>query len=107
MMSRATPSGTPSGYERINLTVEASFSPEGNMVPRRVIYNQVYYPILLVLDRKAAAPEGVRCKDPIEYTTLMIGRIMKKLYYEPSTGIWFSVRGRSHQNEPICAPAGS
>ena len=95
---------TPPYAERINLDVDATFSSRGTLIPRKVLYDKRHYPVSRVVGQRPFSPEGITCADPIEYTTIIRGK-KKKLYYEPSTSTWFSVKWRPRQYFPVCALA--
>ncbi len=78
-------------YRRINLDVEVKFKSDGSLLPQRVSYKARQYPISRILGQRPYVPQEVKCRDPIEYTTIINGR-EKKLYYEYSTNTWFSIK---------------
>lgn len=78
-------------YKRINLDVDVRFKSDGTLVPRNVTYKARYYAVSRVLGQRPFIPREVKCKEPIEYTTIIDGK-EKKLYYEYSTNTWFSIK---------------
>lgn len=80
-------------YERIPLIVDVLFMEDGTMKPRRLIHNGKIYEIKRTVRKKRYCPSVVPCIAPIEYTVL-IENVEKKVYFEPETGKWFSVKAR-------------
>ena len=78
-------------YKRINLDVDVRFKSDGTLIPRQVTYKARHYAVSRVLGQRPFIPREVRCKEPIEYTTIIDGK-EKKLYYEYSTNTWFSIK---------------
>ena len=78
-------------YERIPLMVDVIFTKEGNMMPRTLIFDENRYEIRKVLKKRRYCPKEVSCIAPIEYT-IMVDNIEKKIYFEPDTFMWFSVK---------------
>ena len=78
-------------YRRINLDVDVRFKPDGTLIPRRITYKARQYPISRITGQRPFIPSEVRCKEPIEFTTIINGQ-EKKLYYEYSTNTWFSIK---------------
>lgn len=78
-------------YERIPLIVDVLFMEDGTMKPRRLIHNGQVFEIKRVVRKKRYCPSVVPCIAPIEYT-LLIDNIEKKIYFEPETNKWFSVK---------------
>lgn len=78
-------------YKRINLDVDVRFKSDGTLVPRNVTYKARHYTVSRVLGQRPFIPREVKCKEPIEYTTIIDGK-EKKLYYEYSTNTWFSIK---------------
>lgn len=76
---------------RQNLAVEARFSPDGRILPLRILTGDRVFTVDRVTGCRRRAPEGVASVAPVEYTVIVEG-IMKRLYYEPESRIWFSVR---------------
>ena len=77
--------------ERIPLAVDVLFMPDGKMKPRKLVYNEQIFDIKKVIKIKKYAPSVVPCIAPIEYTVL-IDNTEKKIYFEPETFMWFSVK---------------
>ncbi len=78
-------------YERIPLMVDVIFTEEGNMMPRVLILGERRFEIRKVIRKRRYCPKEVPCVAPIEYT-VMIDNIEKKIYFEPDTFMWFSVK---------------
>lgn len=83
-------------YERIPLIVDVLFMEDGTMKPRRLIHNGQIYGIKRTVRKKRYCPSVVPCIAPIEYTVL-IENVEKKIYFEPETGKWFSVKARESE----------
>lgn len=77
-------------YKRINLDVDVRFKSDGTLIPRQVTYKVRNYAVSRVLGQRPFIPGEVRCKEPIEYTTIIDGK-EKKLYYKYSTNTWFFI----------------
>ena len=78
-------------YRRMALAVEVLFTPDGRLLPRRLEFGGETYEIERVLSHKRFCPQVVACIEPIEFLVL-IGGANKKIYYEPDTGCWFSIK---------------
>ena len=78
-------------YKRIPLTVDALFLPDGSFKPRKLIYKDSVFEITRLLSVRPFCPRVVRCIAPIEYTVI-IDDAERKIYYEPDTNTWFSVK---------------
>ena len=78
-------------HKRINLDVEVKFRSDGTMIPRKVTYKARQYTVSRVLGQRPYIPREVKCREPIEYSTVIDGK-QKKLYYEYSTNTWFSIK---------------
>lgn len=78
-------------YKRIPLTVDAVFLTDGTIKPRKIILKEGVYSIDKVLNIKRFCPQTVPCVAPIEYTALVEG-IEKKIYFEPHSNMWFSIK---------------
>ena len=84
-------------YERIPLIVDVIFMQNGTMKPRKLVYGEQIFDIKKVIKVKKHAPNVVPCIAPIEYTVL-IDNIEKKIYFEPETFMWFSVKQTSEND---------
>lgn len=80
-------------YTRIPLTIDATFSTDGKLRPRRLFFEGRYFEIDRILSVRRFKPPQVAAIAPIEYTVVIDG-VEKCIYYEPSSGTWFSVKGR-------------
>ncbi len=78
-------------HERIPLIVDVLFLQDGTMKPRKLVYDGQVYDISRVIRKKRYAPSVVPCIAPIEYTVQIDGT-QKKIYFEPETYMWFSVK---------------
>ena len=78
-------------YQRIPLMVDVIFTKEGNMMPKTLIFDEQRFDIRKVVKKRRYCPMEVPCIAPIEYT-IMIDNIEKKIYFEPDTFMWFSVK---------------
>ncbi len=76
---------------RQNLSVEARFARDGQIVPLRILANDRVFTVDRVTGCRRRAPDGVASVAPVEYTVIVEG-VLKRLYYEPESRIWFSVR---------------
>lgn len=84
-------------YKRINLDVDVKFKADGTLIPQKITYKDRHYPVSRVLGQRPFIPKEVKCKEPIEYTTIIDGK-EKKLYYEYSTNAWFSIKRYLYAN---------
>ena len=78
-------------YKRINLDVDVRFKSDGTLIPQKITYKARQYPVSRIIGQRPFIPKEVRCKEPLEYSTIIRGR-EKKLYYEYSTNTWFSIK---------------
>jgi len=78
-------------YERIPLIVDVIFLQDGTMKPRKIMHNEQVFDIKKVIRVKRHAPTTVPCVAPMEYTVQIDG-VEKKIYFEPDTFMWFSVK---------------
>ncbi len=75
---------------RIPLVVEVTYHENGFLEPKAVIFNDTTYEVDKVLGKRNYCPM-VGCFCPTEYKVYMGGTV-KKIYFEESTGKWFSVK---------------
>lgn len=80
-------------YERVPLGVEAVFYADGTIIPRKVSFETKKYMIDRVVGCRPRNPGTVSCIAPIEYVVMIEG-LTKKIYFEPETRRWFSVKER-------------
>ena len=80
-----------SEFRRIPLTVDAIFSAEGTLKPRKIITKDGIFAIDRVLKIQSRTPVVVPCIAPIEYTVIVEGH-EKAIYFEPHSRKWFSVK---------------
>lgn len=78
-------------FERFPLNVDALFLANGKIKPRRIILSEGVFKIDKVISSKNYCPLVVPCVAPIEYTVIIEGN-EKKIYYEPHSNMWFSVK---------------
>lgn len=78
-------------YKRIPLTIDALFLADGTIKPRKIIINEGVFSIDKILKVKPFCPRVVPAVAPVEYTVLVEG-CEKKLYFEPHSNMWFSVK---------------
>lgn len=78
-------------YKRIPLMIDVIFTREGNMMPRTLIFDEKRFEISKVIKKRRFCPKEVPCVAPIEYTVMIEG-VEKKIYFEPDTFMWFSVK---------------
>ena len=78
-------------YRRIPLSVEAVFSLEGNLTPKKLFYGGKAYEIEKIITARHHCPQMVPCIAPLEYTVSIEG-VHKKIYYEADTATWFSIK---------------
>ena len=76
-------------YRRMPLAVEALFTCEGRLLPKRLQFAGETYEIERLISHRRFCPQTVACIAPIEFTVEIAGAY-KKIYYEPDTGCWFS-----------------
>ena len=63
-------------------------------MPKTLIFDEQRFEIRKVVKKRRFCPKEVACIAPIEYT-IMIDNIEKKIYFEPDTFMWFSIRKSS------------
>lgn len=78
-------------YKRIPLTIDALFLADGTIKPRKIILKEGVFSIDRVFSVKNYCPRVVPCVAPLEYTVLVEGN-EKKIYFEPHSNMWFSVK---------------
>ena len=78
-------------YQRIPLNVDALFLSSGKIKPRKIILTEGVFTIDKVISSKNYCPLVVPCVAPVEYTVSVEG-VHKKIYYEPHSNMWFSVK---------------
>ena len=78
-------------YRRVPLCVEALFSVEGTLIPKKLYFRDNAYEIEQIITVRHHCPQIVPCIAPLEYTVSIDG-IHKKLYYEADTASWFSIK---------------
>ena len=78
-------------YRRILLKVEAVFETDGSFTPKKIICDNGTYDIIKIKGVRRYCPNVVRCIAPIEYT-VRIEDQERKIYFEPDSNSWFSVK---------------
>ena len=78
-------------YKRIPLTIEAIFTSDGTIKPRKIIVRDGTFSIDKITYVKRRCPQVVPCVAPIEYTVLIDGN-EKRIYFEPHSNMWFSIK---------------
>lgn len=78
-------------YIRFPLTVDALFLTDGTVKPRKIILKEGVFNIDKVTRVKRYCPQVVPCIAPFEYTVFVEGS-EKKIYFEPHSHMWFSVK---------------
>lgn len=78
-------------YKRIPLVVDAVFLADGTLRPKKIIINEGVFDIAKIIRTRNFCPRVVSCIAPIEYTIIVEGS-EKKIYFEPDSGKWFSVK---------------
>lgn len=81
-------------YKRVPLKVKAVFSEDGKILPNTIYFGNCSYHIMRIIDIRRHCPHEVGSIAPTEYTVL-VDNVEKKIYYEPATGKWFSVKDSS------------
>ena len=84
-------------YQRIPLNVDALFLADGTIKPRKIILKEGVFSIERVISHKKYCPLVVPCVSPVEYTVIVEGS-EKKIYYEPHSNMWFSVKKYEKQS---------
>ena len=74
--------------------IDVIFTKEGDMMPKTLIFDEKRFDIRKVVGKRRYCPKEVPCVAPIEYT-IMIDNIEKKIYFEPDTFMWFSVKSEN------------
>ncbi len=78
------------GSRRVPLDVLAVMRQEGNVIPKAVFKDGERFDITRIIGIMQIHPAGVPSVAPLRYTVVIEGRI-KEIYYESSSGKWFSV----------------
>lgn len=78
-------------YKRVPLTVNAVFMTDGTIKPKKIITANDVFNIDRIVDIKRYCPRVVSCVAPIQYTVIVEG-YEKKIYFEPHSNMWFSVK---------------
>ena len=78
-------------YKRMPLTVDVTFDKNGVIRPKRIVFLEESFDITKVLSVRRYCPTQVSCIAPIEYT-IIVENHERKIYYEPDTQKWFSVK---------------
>ena len=78
-------------YHRVPLNIDALFLSNGTIKPRKIILKEGVFTIDKIVSSKNYCPQVVPCIAPVEYTVIVSGN-EKKIYYEPHSNMWFSVK---------------
>ena len=78
-------------YERKQLEFLASFCTDGKLKPFNLIYKDRGFDITRVIRVRRHCPQEVGCVAPLEYTVIVDG-VERKIYFEPDSNTWFSVK---------------
>ena len=78
-------------YVRLPLTIDAIFTADGTIKPKRIILKEGVFNIDKVISTKRYCPRTVPCVAPIEYSIRVEG-VDKKIYFEPHSNMWFSIK---------------
>ena len=78
-------------YKRIPLAIEAVFTVDGTIKPKKIIVGGESFSIDKVKFIKRRCPLVVPCVAPLEYTILVDGN-EKRIYFEPHSNMWFSIK---------------
>lgn len=78
-------------YAKLPLSVEARFFTSGLIYPRKLHFAAKQYTIDRVISQRPHNPGTVSCITPIEYVVMIEGQT-KKIYFEPETHQWFSIK---------------
>lgn len=78
-------------YKRIPLTVDVLFTPDGTVKPKKIILGEGSFLVDRIVQIKRFNPRVVPCIAPLEYTVMVEGQ-SKKIYFEPHSNMWFSVK---------------
>lgn len=77
--------------KRIPISVEVIYDDDGALIPKKLFYKGRTYDIERLIGIRRYCPQGIRGVDPTEYVTVIDG-LRRKIYFEPSTNKWFSVK---------------
>ena len=78
-------------YHRMPLAVEAVFMPDGSFKPKKLFFKDNTFEITRILRSRRYCPQQVRAIATWEYTVIIDSQ-ERKIYYEPDTNQWFSVK---------------
>ena len=78
-------------YRRMPLAVEAIFRTDGSFTPKRLLFKDNTFDITRVVSIRRYCPQQVRAIAPFEYTVIIDSQ-ERKIYFEPDTNTWFSVK---------------
>ena len=78
-------------YIRVPLSIEAQFSTDGSVRPKKIVFEEKKFKIDKVLRARRRCPLVVPAIAPIEYMVLVEGQ-EKQIYFERDTNSWFSVK---------------
>ena len=78
-------------YVKVPLSVEAVFAPDGTLTPKKLRFEGEVFAIDRITRRHRHCPSGISCRAPLAFETVICG-IKKTIYYEHTSGTWFSVK---------------
>lgn len=78
-------------FVRIPIGIEAVFLTDGSFVPKKLWYKGKSFDIIRVVRERKYSPWQVRAIATVEYTVI-IDDAERKIYYEPDTNKWFSIK---------------
>lgn len=78
-------------YVKVPLGVEATFFTNGTIIPHKLTFGIQKFTIDRVISCRPRNPGTVSCIAPIEYVVMVEGQT-KKIYFEPESHQWFSVK---------------
>ena len=84
-------------YKRVPLAVDAVFTQNGTIKPKKIILKEGVFTVDRVVSIKARCPVVVTAIAPLEYTVIVEG-CEKKIYFEPRSNQWFSVKRYEKQS---------
>lgn len=76
--------------KRLPLSIDVRFSKNGEMYPKRILYNDTSFEISKILEKRKIY--RVASFAPVEYTVIVDGK-RKKIYFEQESNSWFAVLG--------------
>lgn len=78
-------------FVRTPIGVEALFWVDGSFVPKKLWYKGKSFEIIRVVRERKYSPWQVRAIATTEYT-VVIDDAERRIYYEPESNMWFSIK---------------